>query len=669
MATDRSPRSPGSSDEPSRAEIQQRVNSLYDRAESDTGNYNATRAMSGRSRRTVGSVADSGRRSSDASLDAVARQWFDRARDRVGPTVPAVLPADRLPTPAPRSAGAPERTGDSSTVRELEAAVRRLPELTGRTVAALPAVPEPRQGEPKALAPAPAALPALPAGPAASAPAAAAPADRQASLKNTKERNGRKLMTARDILARAVARPTPALPAPAPAPVTAAAPTAVLPVVDAQPAQAQPVQQPWDTAEQQAFRAEITAAWAGRPTAAGTAAPAGADALLTATGQLGIVTPASGFAAPAADFGAPASGFATSASGLGAQPSGFAAQAADFATPAPGFGAQPSGFAAPAPGFATPEAALVVPAPAAAPDQLVSEPGAIPPPSGYPVPELGLRARESGILTPDAGTGGLTVSTGYPVPEPAPGAAPSGYPMPEFGLPAADSGIQTPGADAFTAAPGHPLSGPGLAVPPLGYPAPELPLTAAESGFSVPAGASAPGHPGAELGVTVPAWDVVTVGSGYPATAGLTAPAAPLAAAVPPVAAPAGMTSRTTGTAYLRKADKALAFARAQVGRPCVWGATGPESYDCSSLTQAAWRAAGVTLPRTAIDQAKAFTRISLADLRPGDLVFFFDDLSHTGLCTGDGMMIHAPGPGASIREEAILPFGEGALRGAVRPA
>lgn len=76
-----------------------------------------------------------------------------------------------------------------------------------------------------------------------------------------------------------------------------------------------------------------------------------------------------------------------------------------------------------------------------------------------------------------------------------------------------------------------------------------------------------------------------------------------------------------------------------------------------------------MTLPRSAIDQAKAFTRISLAELRPGDLVFFFDDLSHTGLCTGNGMMIHAPGPGRFIREEAILPFGEGALRGAVRPA
>ncbi|MGQ4332281.1 NlpC/P60 family protein [Streptomyces hayashii] len=638
MATDRSPRSPGSSDEPSRAEIQQRVNSLYDRAESDTGNYNATRAMSGRSRRKVGSVADSGRRSSDASLDAVARQWFDRARDRVGPTVPAVLPADRMPTPAPRPSGGPERTGDSPVVRELEAAVRRVPELTGRAVAALPAVPEPRQGEPKALAPAPAALPALPAGPAASAPAAAAPADRQASLKNTKERNGRKLMAARDILARAVARPTPALPAPAPTPlpVAAAAPTAVLPVVDAQPAEVQPVQQPWDTAEQQAFRAEITAAWAGRPTAAGPAAPTGADTPLTTTGQLGIVTPASGFPAQAAGFGAQTPAFATAASG---------------------FGAQGSGFAAPSSGLAAPEAALLVPAPAAAPDQLGSEPGVAPPSSGYPVPEIGLRARESGILTPDAGTGGLTVTTGYPMPEPALGAAPSGYPMPDFGLSAPDLGMQTPGADAFSAGPGHPASGPAVAAPPLGYAAsPELPLTAPESGFPLAAGASAPLHPAAELGVAAPAWDVVTVGSGYPA-------------AVPPVAAPTDVTSRTTGTAYLRKADKALAFARAQVGRPCVWGATGPESYDCSSLTQAAWRAAGVTLPRTAIDQAKAFTRVSLADLRPGDLVFFFDDLSHTGLCTGDGMMIHAPGPGASIREEAILPFGEGALRGAVRPA
>ncbi|MER6789815.1 C40 family peptidase [Streptomyces sp. NPDC000658] len=408
-------------------------------------------------------------------------------------------------------------------------------------------------------------------------------------------------------------------------------------MLDAQPTASQPVQQPWDTAEQQAFRAEITAAWAGRPAAAGPADANGADALLTTTGQLGVVTAASGFAAQTADFGG--------------------AQAPGFAAPASGFGAQAPGLVAPGPGLAAPEAALLVPAPAAAPDPFLPEAGLTATPIGHPLPEPGLRARESGILTPDGGIGGLTVTNGYPAPEPVLAAAPSGYPMPDFGLPATDPGFRTPGADAFTAGVGHPASGPVVAAPPLGYATPEAPPTAPEYGFA------------AETGVTVPAWDVVTVGSGYPAAVGLAAPAAPVPAAVPSPAAPADATSHTTGTAYLGKADKALAFARAQVGRPCVWGATGPESYDCSSLTQAAWRAAGVTLPRSAIDQAKAFTRISLADLRPGDLVFFFDDLSHTGLCTGDGMMIHAPGPGASIREEAILPFGEGALRGAVRPA
>ncbi|WP_329416117.1 C40 family peptidase [Streptomyces sp. NBC_00704] len=642
MATDRSPRSPGSSDEPSRAEIQQRVSSLYDRAESDTGTYNATRAMSGRSRKASPPAPGNGRRSGDPSLDAVARQWFDRARDRVGPTVPAVLPTDRLPTPAPRRAPAAERPGDSAVVRELEAGVRRTPELTGRAVAALPAVPEPRQGEPKA--PAPAALPALTAGPAAPAPAAAAPADRQASLKSTKERNGRKLATARDILARAVGRPAPALPAAAPAPLPAAAPTAVLPVPDAQAVAAQPVQQPWDTAEQQAFRAEITAAWAGRP-AAGPPDPTGADALLTATGPLAAVTTTSGFPARTADFGT---------------------QAPAFAAPAPGFGAQ-APAAAPASNFAPSEAALVAPA-ASGPDPLMPQPASFAAQTGAALPEPGPRAWESGILTPDGGTGGLAVANGHPVPEPAFAAAPSGYPVPDFGLPMANTGLQASVADALTGGFGQPAAGPVVAGPPPGQAAAELLPTGPEYGFAPAADALTMDRPG----VTVPAWDVITVGSGYPAVATPATPAAPavpLAATVAPVAGPADATSRTTGTAYLGKADKALAFARAQVGRPCVWGATGPESYDCSSLTQAAWRAAGVTLPRSAIDQAKAFTRVSLADLRPGDLVFFFDDLRHTGLCTGDGMMIHAPGPGASIREEAILPFGEGALRGAVRPA
>jgi cell wall-associated NlpC family hydrolase len=130
-------------------------------------------------------------------------------------------------------------------------------------------------------------------------------------------------------------------------------------------------------------------------------------------------------------------------------------------------------------------------------------------------------------------------------------------------------------------------------------------------------------------------------------------------------------TSTTTApdSSYATKAEKALAFARAQVGKPYVWGATGPDSYDCSSLTQAAWRAAGVTLPRTTYDQVNAGTTVSLSAAQPGDLVFFYDDISHVGLYIGNGMMIHAPKPGTYVREESILYDGESAIHSVVRPA
>ncbi|WCN02793.1 C40 family peptidase [Streptomyces sp. M92] len=117
------------------------------------------------------------------------------------------------------------------------------------------------------------------------------------------------------------------------------------------------------------------------------------------------------------------------------------------------------------------------------------------------------------------------------------------------------------------------------------------------------------------------------------------------------------------------KAEKALAFARAQIGKPYVWGATGPGSYDCSGLTQAAWKAAGVTLPRTTYDQVDAGTTVPVSQAQPGDLVFFYDDLSHVGLYIGNGMMIHAPKPGAYVREESIYYDGEGSIHSVVRPA
>lgn len=117
---------------------------------------------------------------------------------------------------------------------------------------------------------------------------------------------------------------------------------------------------------------------------------------------------------------------------------------------------------------------------------------------------------------------------------------------------------------------------------------------------------------------------------------------------------------------YASKAERVLAFARAQIGKPYVWGATGPSSYDCSGLTQAAWKEAGVTLPRTTWDQVKVGTRVATADLQPGDLVFFYDDISHVGIYKGDGMMIHAPKPGANVREESIYYM---PIYGSVRPA
>lgn len=133
-------------------------------------------------------------------------------------------------------------------------------------------------------------------------------------------------------------------------------------------------------------------------------------------------------------------------------------------------------------------------------------------------------------------------------------------------------------------------------------------------------------------------------------------------------------TSGTSGTSaadssYATKADKAIAFARAQIGKPYVWGATGPGSYDCSGLTQAAWKAADVALPRTTYDQVNVGTTVALADIKPGDLVFFYDDISHVGLYIGNGMMIHAPKPGAYVREESIFYGGESIIHSVVRPA
>lgn len=115
-----------------------------------------------------------------------------------------------------------------------------------------------------------------------------------------------------------------------------------------------------------------------------------------------------------------------------------------------------------------------------------------------------------------------------------------------------------------------------------------------------------------------------------------------------------------------RRAAEAVAFAYAQLGKPYVWGATGPAGYDCSGLTQASWAAAGVALPRTTYTQIDAGTRVPESRLEPGDLVFYYAGISHVGIYVGDGRIIHAPHPGAPVQ---LAPVGEMPFMGATRPA
>ena len=99
------------------------------------------------------------------------------------------------------------------------------------------------------------------------------------------------------------------------------------------------------------------------------------------------------------------------------------------------------------------------------------------------------------------------------------------------------------------------------------------------------------------------------------------------------------------------KGAVALAYARKQLGRPYSFGAAGPTAFDCSGLTSAAWRAAGVGIPRTSLAQSTGGGRpVDRSELRPGDLVFFFSPVSHVALYAGDGMIIHAPRPGKSVQ-------------------
>ncbi|MFG3116725.1 NlpC/P60 family protein [Streptomyces sp. NPDC048197] len=124
-------------------------------------------------------------------------------------------------------------------------------------------------------------------------------------------------------------------------------------------------------------------------------------------------------------------------------------------------------------------------------------------------------------------------------------------------------------------------------------------------------------------------------------------------ATTPSVTAPApGRQPSTTPTSRpakpTRSAASAVAYARAQLGKPYVWGGVGPRGFDCSGLVMRAWQAAGVTLPRTTWGQIHAGTATTRSRLVPGDLVLSYGG-GHVGLYIGDGQVIHAPRPGTVV--------------------
>lgn len=110
---------------------------------------------------------------------------------------------------------------------------------------------------------------------------------------------------------------------------------------------------------------------------------------------------------------------------------------------------------------------------------------------------------------------------------------------------------------------------------------------------------------------------------------------------------------------------RAVQWATAQIGKPYVWGAEGPDSFDCSGLTSQAWLAAGRGIPRTSQEQLRLLPKVPVKDMRPGDLIIYFDDASHVAMYIGDGAMVHAPRPNRNV---TIAGAGSMPIKAVVRP-
>ena len=131
----------------------------------------------------------------------------------------------------------------------------------------------------------------------------------------------------------------------------------------------------------------------------------------------------------------------------------------------------------------------------------------------------------------------------------------------------------------------------------------------------------------------------------------------------------AAMSSRSAprfpAVAASGRAAAAVAYAKAQVGKPYVYGAAGPNAYDCSGLTMASWARAGVGLPHSSSAQYGSGPHVSASQLQPGDLVFYYQPISHVGMYIGGGMIVHAANPSSGVTISGLysMPY-----TGAVRP-
>ncbi|MGW4822164.1 NlpC/P60 family protein [Streptomyces sp. NPDC004227] len=604
-----------SDDRPSRAEVQQRISSLYDQAENATGNFNSTRAMSKSARTRRGSAAWSGSGGSDPALDRAARKWFDVGRAQLGPTMPAVLPPDRMPNPANSSATASSRR--PADVREglgLEAGRAPRPELTAGPAGPVPELPAAvRDTTP------PPELPAAPTATAAASPVAE--------------------LTARSMEppATRTAGPVPTGTMEVPPNRTMQPPTSTMGVLPADIMQAPP-----------------TGAMEVLPSRTMQPPP---------TGTMGVL--------PADVMQAPPTGTMDSLPNgtTGVLPTGTV-EASSTGT----MGVLPVGIMQP-----PPTGTMQAPP--------TGSMGALPADIMQAPPISTMEALSAGALEASA-TGAMEVlSTGSPS-----AAAPPAGPVAGFagmaeagreavggtGVPVArhrQAAVQRPAKERMRnklARAGEMLSRHAAqqsAPPPaaVGARPAEEPRPAPQ-----PEAAQWQQHATGQFDTTPPLdgnslFDASQAG-GPGVVVEVGAATGPDPATGPGVDVGVGVGDSPV-SAYERKAAKALAFARVQIGKPCVWGATGPGSYDCSSLTQAAWRAAGVALPRTTHEQVGSGAAVQLAELEPGDLIFFYGEVSHVGLYAGNGTMVHAPSPGASIREESIFFAGPRAIHSAIRPA